>query len=97
MTAAALTSNRGCRPPPARAWGWLEFRSGKAKEVLISVRWEPSQLRVVVDDDGGGFDVESRLSSTARTSLGLVGIQIGKGEGSADLGSLGAVAAARRR
>jgi signal transduction histidine kinase len=79
-------SETGASRPLGRSLGHHLFRAvkellsnaarhGKAKEVLISVHWEPAQLRVVVDDDGGGFDVQARLSSATRTSLGLVGIQ----------------------
>jgi signal transduction histidine kinase len=49
-------------------------RHGKAKEVLVSVRWEPAMLRIVVDDDGCGFDVSDRLTSRSRPNLGLAGI-----------------------
>ncbi|MGG7379634.1 ATP-binding protein, partial [Escherichia coli] len=38
------------------------MRHGKASEITVLIYWEPRSLRLVVDDDGAGFDV-GRLHS----------------------------------
>jgi signal transduction histidine kinase len=49
-------------------------RHGKAKEIVIGLHWEPGIIRIVVDDDGLGFDAAA-LNSDARRGLGLAGIR----------------------
>jgi signal transduction histidine kinase len=50
-------------------------RHGKAKEIVIGLHWLPGRVRVVVDDDGMGFDAAEALSPEVRKGLGLAGIQ----------------------
>jgi signal transduction histidine kinase len=49
-------------------------KHGNAREIIISAHWEPSALRIVVDDDGQGFDSRAALSPETRRGLGLAGI-----------------------
>ena len=51
-------------------------KHARAKEVVLSVYWQPERVRVVVADDGCGVDV-SRLNDGAPPAggLGLVGIR----------------------
>jgi signal transduction histidine kinase len=46
-----------------------------AREVVVGVHWLAGGVRVVVDDDGRGFDVEAALAPEQRRGLGLVGIR----------------------
>jgi signal transduction histidine kinase len=46
-------------------------RHAEAKNVLVSVCAEDSQVVLVVQDDGRGFDATARV----RSGLGLLGIQ----------------------
>jgi signal transduction histidine kinase len=50
------------------------FRHGKATEILIAVHWEPERVRVVVDDDGCGFDPAQLPGRKGPRGLGLPGI-----------------------
>lgn len=49
-------------------------RHGHAQEIIVTVHWERSGVRVVVDDDGRGFDVGAVRAPDARSGLGLAGI-----------------------
>ena len=56
-------------------------RHGNAAEVVVTVHWPDAgptgragQMRVVVDDDGGGFDPAAAMAPHARRGLGLAGI-----------------------
>jgi signal transduction histidine kinase len=49
-------------------------RHGHAKEIVIVTHWEASGIRLVVDDDGSGFDNSVPRSPGAGTGLGLAGI-----------------------
>jgi signal transduction histidine kinase len=50
-------------------------KHGRAHEVVVAVHWRTKGLRVVVDDDGTGFDpVELSIPQTCR-GLGLAGIR----------------------
>jgi len=49
-------------------------KHGKATEIVISVYWRPNDVRVVVDDNGQGFEPTVALANPAR-GLGLAGIQ----------------------
>ncbi|HSV13061.1 MAG TPA: sensor histidine kinase [Tepidisphaeraceae bacterium] len=50
-------------------------RHGNAAEILITVHWLDEGVRIVVDDDGKGFDPQAVQASTGRRGLGLAGIQ----------------------
>jgi signal transduction histidine kinase len=50
-------------------------RHGKASEITVLINWEPRTLRLVVDDDGAGFDVAFLHSPNARRGLGLPAIR----------------------
>jgi signal transduction histidine kinase len=49
-------------------------RHGYAAEIIVAVHWEQSSVRVVVDDDGRGFDVGAVRAPDARRGLGLAGL-----------------------
>jgi len=49
-------------------------KHGPAKEILISLRWRTNGLRIVVDDDGKGFDTQTALQPQSRRGLGLAWI-----------------------
>ena len=54
-------------------------RHGKAREMVVTVHWPErpgpaGPLRVVVDDDGAGFDPVLAMAPHARRGLGLAGI-----------------------
>jgi signal transduction histidine kinase len=51
------------------------MRHGKASEITVLIHWEPRSIRLVVDDDGAGFDVELLHSPDARRGLGLPAIR----------------------
>lgn len=49
-------------------------RHGNAREIIVAFHWENGHLRIVIDDDGCGFDASKALVPTARRGLGLAGI-----------------------
>ncbi len=49
-------------------------RHGKAKEIVIAVHWESDRLRLVLDDDGCGFDPAKLTAAVGPRGLGLPGI-----------------------
>ena len=53
-------------------------RHGNTREVVVAVHWPDGgagrPMRVVVDDDGGGFDPAVAMAPHARRGLGLAGI-----------------------
>ena len=53
------------------------MRSVMAKRaaVIVAVHWRPKSLRIVIDDDGAGFDPESVLAPKTQRGLGLAGIK----------------------
>jgi signal transduction histidine kinase len=57
-------------------------KHGNAAEVIVAVHWIDGYLRVVVDDDGSGFDPKAKLAPHIRRGLGLASI----GERMASLG-----------
>jgi signal transduction histidine kinase len=57
-------------------------KHGRAKEVVVAVHWRTGhdnghshELRVVIDDDGSGFDPVQVLEPQRRRGLGLAGIR----------------------
>src|SRR5262249_39119504 len=50
-------------------------RHGHADEIVIAVHWEFSCVRIVVDDNGAGFDATTALHPESRRGLGLPGIE----------------------
>jgi signal transduction histidine kinase len=57
-------------------------KHGNAAEVIVAVHWIDGCVRVVVDDDGCGFDPTAKLAPHVRRGLGLASI----GERMASLG-----------
>ena len=49
-------------------------RHGRAAEIVVAVHWESAGVRLVVDDDGCGFDAAAVRAPDARRGLGLAGI-----------------------
>jgi signal transduction histidine kinase len=49
-------------------------KHGNAQEVLVTVHWTDTLIRIVADDDGRGFDTVAALAPGARRGLGLPGI-----------------------
>lgn len=58
-------------------------KHGQALEIMVAVHWrpggggtngEPSGVRIVVDDDGSGFEVEKALAPNLTRGLGLASI-----------------------
>ena len=50
-------------------------RHGKARQIVVSVYWAVSSLRIIIDDDGDGFDSSALFASQTGKGLGLVGIR----------------------
>jgi signal transduction histidine kinase len=50
-------------------------KHGAAAEIVIGVHWSPHLVRVVVDDDGRGFNVDEVLAPTFQKGLGLASIR----------------------
>ncbi len=50
-------------------------KHGRAKEIVAAVHWESGGLRIVIDDDGSGFDSVEALAPQSRRGLGLPGIR----------------------
>jgi signal transduction histidine kinase len=54
-------------------------KHGKAREVVVAVHWRPTPaaagVRVVIDDDGSGFDPVAALAPHTRRGLGLPSIR----------------------
>ena len=50
-------------------------KHGNAKQIIVSVFWTSAGVRVIVDDDGTGFDPVSVLSGGINTGIGLAGIR----------------------
>lgn len=51
------------------------IRHGKARVIVVAVHWRSKTLRIVIDDDGGGFDPEIVLAPKTQRGLGLAGIK----------------------
>lgn len=51
------------------------FKHARARTVAIKLECLPSQVRVVVDDDGVGFDVPAALKAQGRDNFGLTGMR----------------------
>jgi signal transduction histidine kinase len=50
------------------------IKHGKAREILVHIRWRENGIRIVVDDDGTGFDPVQALGPERRTGIGLASI-----------------------
>jgi len=81
-----IVSQEGQPQTPSRTMTNYLFRStkelvnnaakhGGAKEIVVSLRWMPNALRVVVDDDGAGFNPTPGSMPEASKGLGLAAIQ----------------------
>jgi PAS domain S-box-containing protein len=51
------------------------LRHGGAHEIIVAVHWRGEVLKIVIDDDGCGFDPVKVLSPKTQRGLGLAGIQ----------------------
>jgi signal transduction histidine kinase len=49
-------------------------KHGNAREIILSMHWDQPLLRIVVDDDGQGFDPQRAFQPQHRRGLGLAGI-----------------------
>jgi two-component system sensor histidine kinase DegS len=78
-------SEEGHSQTPSRTMVNYLFRSAKelvnnaakhggAKEIVVSLRWMPGVLRLVVDDDGAGFDPMQTFTPDISKGLGLAAI-----------------------
>lgn len=50
-------------------------RHGNAKQIVVAVHYDRNRVRLVVDDDGVGFDAEKTLNDPTRKGLGLAAIR----------------------
>jgi signal transduction histidine kinase len=50
-------------------------KHGNAKQIIARFYWERDGIRVVVDDDGEGFDTAELLVPNSQRGLGLAGIR----------------------
>jgi two-component system sensor histidine kinase DegS len=50
-------------------------KHGGAREIVVSLHWMPSTLRVVVDDDGAGFNPMQTFTPDKSKGLGLAAIR----------------------
>jgi signal transduction histidine kinase len=50
-------------------------KHGHAKQIIARFFWEENGIRVVVDDDGGGFDTADLAVPDIQRGLGLAGIR----------------------
>ncbi len=50
-------------------------RHGRAREIMVAVHWRPDLLKIVIDDDGCGFDAVTVLAPQTQRGLGLAGIK----------------------
>lgn len=51
------------------------IKHGRARELVVAVHWQDGGVRIVVDDDGCGFDRDRTLGPDGRQGLGLAGIR----------------------
>jgi signal transduction histidine kinase len=81
-----ITSEEGQPQTPPRTMTNYLFRStkelvynaakhGRAKEIVVSLHWMAGAVRVVVDDDGAGFDPAPSSDPAKLKGLGLAAIQ----------------------
>ncbi len=49
-------------------------KHGGARDIVAAVYWRPDSIRIVIDDDGRGFDPSEALAPKSRRGLGLPGI-----------------------
>src|SRR5208282_2429835 len=50
-------------------------RHGNANAIVVLLHWSQRTLRVVVDDDGNGFDAEKVMNALPAHGLGLASIR----------------------
>jgi signal transduction histidine kinase len=50
-------------------------KHARATQVLIAIHWQPSSVRIAVNDDGVGFDPDTALAPQHRRGLGLADIR----------------------
>ena len=51
------------------------IKHGHAKDIVVSIHWQPRVLKIIVDDDGCGFDPEQTPVSRMGYGLGLESIR----------------------
>jgi PAS domain S-box-containing protein len=51
------------------------MRHGRAKDIVVTVHWRREALKLVIDDDGCGFDPATDLAPQTQHGLGLAGIR----------------------
>lgn len=49
-------------------------KHGNAKQIVASIYWSADRLRIVIDDDGSGFDPAAVFAPNVSKGLGLAGI-----------------------
>ena len=80
-----IVTEHGTANPPVSSLAHYLFRAvrevlnnaarhGQASEIVIAVHWEGRRLRIVVDDDGCGFDPATLRRPQGPGGLGLPGI-----------------------
>jgi signal transduction histidine kinase len=50
-------------------------RHGQAEQIVASLHWDIESLRIVIDDDGRGFEPARVLEPGGAAGLGLAGIR----------------------
>jgi len=50
-------------------------KHGNARQIVVAVHWASEQVRIVIDDDGAGFDTAEIFAPGAQKGLGLAGIR----------------------
>jgi signal transduction histidine kinase len=50
-------------------------KHGQAKQIVAAVHWTPAHARIVIDDDGAGFDTASAFAPGPHKGIGLPGIR----------------------
>ena len=50
-------------------------RHGHARQIVAAVHWSTGNVRIVVDDDGSGFDADAAFAPGVSKGLGLAGLR----------------------
>ncbi|MDB5299239.1 MAG: hypothetical protein JWO87_902 [Phycisphaerales bacterium] len=50
-------------------------KHGQAKQIVAAVHWTPAYVRIVIDDDGAGFDSAAAFTPGHNKGIGLAGIR----------------------